>query len=142
MKATRMRLCNHWFQMQTSNSEAFANSSRYGCLVQSSHSSDTSLVLKPAMMTICSKCWTIHVLDRYAWNTINLFILLISFANSEFDSKDVFVWTLIHFVVSMYSCSCLLNISYRTCSVMLVWATLEKIAQTNPRWSNLLRPHG
>ncbi|MBI99247.1 MAG: hypothetical protein CMB71_03655 [Euryarchaeota archaeon] len=32
---------------------------------------------------------------------INLFILLISFANSEFDSKDVFVWTLIHFVVSM-----------------------------------------
>ena len=32
---------------------------------------------------------------------INLFILLISFANSEFDSKDVFVWTLIHFVVTI-----------------------------------------
>ena len=32
---------------------------------------------------------------------INLFILLISFANSEFDSKDVFVWTLIHFIVSI-----------------------------------------
>jgi len=32
---------------------------------------------------------------------INLFILLISFANSEFDSKDVFVWTLVHFVVSI-----------------------------------------
>lgn len=32
---------------------------------------------------------------------INLLILLISFANSEFDSKDAFTWSLIHFVVSI-----------------------------------------
>jgi len=32
---------------------------------------------------------------------INLLILLISFANPEFDSKDVFTWSLIHFVVSI-----------------------------------------
>ena len=32
---------------------------------------------------------------------INLLVLLISFASSEFDSKDVFIWSLIHFVVSI-----------------------------------------
>ena len=32
---------------------------------------------------------------------INLLVLLISFANPEFDSKDVFTWSLIHFVVSI-----------------------------------------
>ena len=32
---------------------------------------------------------------------INLLVLLISFASSEFDSKDVFMWSLIHFVVSI-----------------------------------------
>ena len=32
---------------------------------------------------------------------INLLVLLISFASSEFDSKDVFIWSLIHFFVSI-----------------------------------------
>ena len=32
---------------------------------------------------------------------INLLILLMSFTNPEFDSKDVFIWSLIHFVVSI-----------------------------------------
>lgn len=32
---------------------------------------------------------------------INFVILLISFANPEFDSNDVFTWSLIHFVVSI-----------------------------------------
>ena len=32
---------------------------------------------------------------------VNLLILLISFASSELDSKDVFMWSLTHFVVSI-----------------------------------------
>jgi len=32
---------------------------------------------------------------------VNLLMLLISFASSEFDSKDVFIWSLTHFVVSI-----------------------------------------